>query len=77
MNLASCSNCGNVIDLSKVKFIDTEIPDDPNDDERDEDGYFVTNETSYNPDLIWGDDYAPLDTWQCRVCKEFNGKGEE
>jgi hypothetical protein len=79
MNLASCKECGIVIDLDKVKFIEMEMPDDPDDEKlRDEDGCFDFEvDTSYNPDCIWPRDAcSPLDTWQCSVCNEFNGKGE-
>ncbi len=80
MNLASCKNCGNVIDLDKVKFINMDNPDDPGDEKfRDKDGYFdMEIDCHYNSDCVWnGVGCYPLDTWQCTICKEFNGKEEE
>lgn len=80
MNLASCKNCGIVIDLDHVKFIPSEIPDDPKDEsKRDEDGFLPMEvETSYNPNCIWArSDMGPLDTWQCPICTEYNAKGED
>jgi len=80
MNLGSCKKCGMVVDLDKVEFIEMEVPDDPEDEKlRDEDGYLPYEvETHYNEDLVWsGRAGDPLETWQCRICKEFNGKGEE
>ena len=78
MNLASCKDCGLVIDLDKVKFIHTELPDYPEDEKRRGlDGELNHKiDCHYNPDIVW-QDQGPLDTWQCPICKEFNGKGEE
>lgn len=78
MDLHSCKNCGVVMDMDKTPFIHSELPDNPEDEKkRDEDGYFNFEiECHYNPDIIWGES-SPLNTWQCPVCKEFNGKGEE
>lgn len=80
MNLHSCKKCGVVIDQDKIKFIDSEVPDDPKEEvERDEDGDFPPGiETSFNPDCIWPrGNCCPLDTWKCPVCGEFNAKGED
>lgn len=76
MNLASCTGCGNVIDLKRVKYIPMELPDNPDDEKfRDKDGSFdIEIECHYNPNLIWED--TPLDTWECVICGEFNGKKE-
>lgn len=78
MDIHSCKGCGIVVDLDKIKFIDSEIPDDPDDDERDEDGYFKSENLHFNSDAIWPrHEMGPLDTWKCPVCNEFNAKGED
>lgn len=79
MNLASCKGCGVVVDLGKVNFIPMEDPDNPDDEKlREKDGTFDYDvETHYSDNVVYDRSEGFLETWQCPVCKEFNGKGEE
>lgn len=77
MNLASCEQCGNVVDLKHIEFIPMQLPNDPDNDQRDSDGDLLTSDSHYNPDLVWGDGCSPLETWQCRICDEFNGVDDD
>lgn len=73
MNLKSCDNCGIVIDMKKVDFIQTDIPCNPFETELDKDGNFITEDLCINPNIIFVDD-CPVDTWKCPVCKSYNGR---
>ena len=78
MNLGSCK-CGIVVDMNKIEFIPNELPDNPEDEKfRDKDGHFdMEIEVHLNENLVWPrGDCSPMDTWQCPICKQFNGKGE-
>ena len=63
MNLKSCSNCGVVVDLDRIEFLDP-YPDEG----KDKDDYYG----EVDDKLIWGGD-GYLDTWKCPVCETYNG----
>lgn len=76
MDITACKECGILVDIKKVKLIDMMVPDDPKDNEKDDSGYYTSDDLSYNEDTVW--EYnEPLDTWKCPVCKEFNGISKE
>ena len=75
MDIESCNGCSLVFDMKKVKFINMYVPDNPEDNKEDEDGDLLTEDYHYNENIVW-ENNTPLDTWQCPVCKEFNGKGD-
>ena len=64
------------MDLDHVQFIYADLPCDKTEDTRDRDGDLLTNDTYPNPDCIYDRDDGYLETWECPICKEFNGKGE-
>jgi len=67
MNLSSCYNCGIVVDLTFVQFIEI-YPDEG----VDEDDYYG----EMNSDVIWRDG-SPQETWKCPICDSFNCKEKD